>query len=478
MRNYLQMEVILVKGTNRLGEEKVSKLLVSFSLPAIVGMVVNSLYNIIDRMYIGNSPDLGSLGLAGITISFPITLIIMALASLFGIGGSTMFSIKLGEGKPEESQKYLGNAVTLLIISSIIYTLVSLIFLEPILKLLGSSTEVMPYAKEYMNIVLFGAILQALSMGMNNFVRADGNPKVAMITMFLGAGFNIIFDPIFIYVFKWGMTGAALATVGGQLLTTLWIFSYFIGKRCSIKLKLDKMKLEPYLVRRITQTGIPSFLRQFSNSILNMVLNKGLIMYGGDIAVSGMGIINSLQTVMLMPLFGINQGAQPIIGYNFGAKKMSRVKEALKWAVTTATAVTIIGWLITRIFPEPLIRMFNSDSELILFGIRAIKAWFLCLPIVGFQVISSSYFQAVGKARVSTFLTLSRQMIILIPSLIILPKIFGLSGILYAAPLSDLLSSIISGIWLWLELKHLKSKEEEVSISAQVSDGNTIQELT
>lgn len=468
-----------MKKTNRLGEEKITNLLVSFSVPAMVGMVVNSLYNIIDRMYIGNASDLGSLGLAGITISFPITLIIMALASLFGIGGSTMFSIKLGEGKPEESQKYLGNAVTLIITSSIIYAAIGFIFLEPILTLLGSSTEVMPYAVEYMRIVLWGAILQCLSMGLNNFVRADGNPKIAMITMFLGAGFNIIFDPVFIYIFKWGMTGAALATVGGQLLTTVWILSYFAGKRCSIKLKLDKMKPELPLIKRIMQTGTPSFLRQFCNSILNVTLNKSLILYGGDIAVSGMGIINSIQTFMLMAIFGINQGAQPIIGYNFGANKTHRVKEALKWAITAATAITLIGWLITRLFPEALIKMFNSDNELILFGTNALKIWFLCLPIVGFQVVGASYFQAVGKAKASTFLTLMRQLIILIPAVMILPKTFGLNGILYAAPLSDLLSSVITGIWLWVELKYLNSRQEEISLSSQAPDKDApIQELT
>lgn len=479
MQNYFQMGVKFVKKTDRLGEEKITNLLVSFSVPAMVGMVVNSLYNIIDRMYIGNASDLGSLGLAAITISFPITLIIMALASLFGIGGSTMFSIKLGEGQPEESEKYLGNAVTLIIISSIIYTIISLIFLEPILKSLGSSPDIMPYAKEYMMIVLWGAILQCLSMGLNNFIRADGNPKIAMITMFLGAGFNIIFDPIFIYGFNWGMTGAALATVGGQLLTTIWILSYFTGKRCSIKLKLDNMKPELHVMKRIIQTGIPSFLRQFCNGILNVTLNKSLILYGGDIAISGMGIINSIQTFMLMPIFGINQGAQPIIGYNFGAKKTHRVKETLKWAITAATAITLIGWLITRIFPEALIKMFNSDNKLILFGTNALKIWFLCLPVVGFQVVGASYFQAVGKAKASTFLTLMRQLIILIPAVMILPKTFGLNGVLYAAPLSDLLSSVITGIWLWMELKQLNYKKKESSISPQEPDeASPIQELT
>jgi len=436
-------------------------LLIEFSLPATVGMLVNALYNIIDRMYIGNSPDLGALGIEGITISFPLTLILMALAMLFGVGGANLFSIKLGEKDPKQAAKYLGNAVTMLLGVAIIFTLISVVFLQPLLKLVGASAQVLPYAKEYMDIVLWGSILQALSMGLNNFMRADGSPKLAMISMFLGAGFNIVFDPIFIYGFRWGMKGAALATVGGQLLSAVWVLSYFTGKRCSIHLKRKYMKLEFKLVYSIIRTGIPSFLRQIANSLMNVILNKSLLMYGGDIAVSGIGVINSIQTLMIMPVFGITQGAQPIIGYNFGAKKMARVKEGLKWAIIIATGVVLFGWLITRVIPNELIRMFSDDTELILFGGKAINIWFLCLPVVGFQVVSASYFQAVGKAKISTFLTSTRQLIILIPAVIILPKYFGLYGILFAAPLADLLSSLLTGIWLWVDLRHINKQMRE-----------------
>ena len=450
-----------MKATNRLGEEKITKLLIDFSVPATVGMLVNALYNIVDRMYIGNSPDLGALGLAGITISFPLTLIIMAIAMLFGTGGGTMFSIKLGEKKPEEAEGYLGNATTLLIVSSVIYMVLGIIFLKPLLRLFGASPLVTPYAVEYMQIVLWGSVLQGLSMGLNNFIRADGRPKIAMITMFLGAGFNIVFDPIFIYVFRWGMTGAALATVGGQMLTTIWILFYFIGGKSTIKLKLEAMKPNFDYIKRIVQIGAPSFLRQIANSILNILLNKGLFTYGGDIALSGMGVINSIQTFVIMPVFGITQGLQPILGYNFGAKKIDRVKEGLKLGVYMATIIVTFGWVITRLFPGAIVRLFSSDAELIDFGGRALMIWFLCLPFVGFQVVSASYFQAVGKARAATFLTASRQLIILIPALLILPKFFGLYGILYAAPLADAISSIITGAWLWVDIKTLKLQYQE-----------------
>lgn len=450
-----------MRRTDRLGEEKVTILLKQFSVPATVGMLVGALYNIIDRMYIGNSPDLGTLGLAGITISFPITLVMMALAMLFGIGGATMFSIKLGEQLPETAEKYLGNSVSMLILVSTLFMVVSLFLLNPLLTLFGASEEVMPYAVEYMRIVLWGSVFQGLSMGLNSFVRADGSPKIAMVSMFLGAGFNIVFDPIFIYVFRWGMTGAALATIGGQLLTTIWVLSYFTGTRCTIRLKPERMRLEARIVARMVQTGTPSFFRQIANSLMHIMLNRGLILYGGDIAVSGMGVINSIQTFMLMPIFGITQGAQPIIGFNFGAKKMERVRETLKLAIYVATLIISTGWLATRLFPDFLIRMFSSDPELIAFGTPAIRIWFLFLPVIGFQIVSASYFQAVGRARVATFLTLSRQLIILIPAVIILPRYFGLAGILYAAPLADILSSVLTGVWLSVELKRLNLIQEE-----------------
>ena len=456
-----------MKKTERLGKEKITKLLMEFSIPATIGMLVNALYNIVDRIFIGNSPDLGPLGIAAITVSFPLTLILMSIALLFGVGGATLFSIKLGEKRPDQAEKYLGNAVLMLLGSSILFTFLSLLFLEPILILFGASPQMLPLAMEYMGIVLWGSMLQALSMGLNNFMRADGSPKLAMLTMFFGAGFNILFDPIFIYGFRWGMTGAALATVGGQMVTAVWLLAYFTSRRASVNLKLKNLKPEISLIRKIMKTGTPSFLRQISNSLMNVTLNKGLMMYGGDIPVSAIGAINSLQTFMIMPVFGIVQGAQPIIGYNFGARQRERVKEALKWAIYAASAVVIVGWLLTRIFPDLMMRMFSKDEDLLAFGVYAIKIWFFCLPLVGFQIVSASYFQAVGRAGLANFLTASRQLLIFIPAIIVLPLFFGLNGILYAAPLADFLSAIVTGIWLWVELKHLNSLSPAVVTSGE-----------
>lgn len=442
---------------NPLGEEKVLNLLIKFSVPAIVGMIINALYNVVDRIFIGNAADLGANGLAGITIGFPIMIILLSLGVLFGVGGATLFSIKLGEGNQDEAEKALGNGFSLLLISGLIFMILGQLFLSPILSLFGASETVLPYAVEYMRVIFFGAIFQVVSIGMNNFIRADGNPKIAMMTMFLGAGLNIILDPIFIYGFKMGMTGAALATILSQLISSIWVVSYFLGRHSKIKLKLKYMKLHIKIVFSITSLGLPGFLLQLANSLLNVILNRNLFIYGGDIAVSGMGIVNSLQTLLLMPLIGIKQGVQPIISFNFGAKKYDRVKSAVNLALIAATFIVVIGYTITRLFPEQLIGLFNREPELLEFGSFAVQAWFLAIPVVGIQIICSNFFQAIGKSKTAMFLTLTRQVIFLIPALIIFPEFWGIKGLLHAAPFADFFSAIITGIWFYYGIKKLKT---------------------
>ncbi|MGE4284817.1 MAG: MATE family efflux transporter, partial [Clostridia bacterium] len=310
---------------------------------------------------------------------------------------------------------------------------------------------------EYMRVIFFGAVFQVLSMGMNHFIRADGNPKIAMFTMFLGAGLNTLLDPLFIYVFNMGMTGAALATILAQAVSATWVVAYFIGKRSRNKLRLKYIKLKLNIIVQITSLGLPGFLLQLANSLLNIVLNKSLLIYGGDIAVSGMGIINSLQTILLMPIIGINQGVQPIISFNFGAKKYARVKTAVKLAIVAATVIVTIGYTATRLFPAQMISLFNQEPELIKFGRYALITWFLCMPVVGFQVISSNFFQAIGKSKSAMFLTLTRQMILLIPALIIFPKFWGINGLLYAAPFADFFSALLTGVWFYRGIKKLES---------------------
>lgn len=457
-----------MENANPLGEEKVSKLLIKFSVPAVVGMMINAVYNIVDRIYIGNAKDLGTNGIAGITIGFPIMIILLAVGILFGVGGSTLFSIRLGQKKPEDAEKALGNSFFLLMISGLLIMILGEIFLEPLLTLFGASKEVLPYSMEYMRIILLGSVFQVVSMGVNNFIRADGNPKLAMYTMFLGAGTNIILDPVFIFIFKMGVGGAALATILSQLFSAVWVTSYFLGKHSKHKLSLKNIKPEFHIVTKIISLGIPGFAMQVANSLLNAILNRNLNVYGGDIAVTGMGVINSIQTILFMPVIGINQGVQPIISFNFGAKKTDRVKQAVRQAIIAATIIVSIGYIIIRLFPTQLISLFNRDEELLAFGKSALISWMFFLPVVGFQAIGSNFFQAIGRSASAMFLTLSRQFIFLIPALIIFPKIWGITGLMYSAAFADIFSAIITGIWFYFGMKNLDKYEPKEGIHVSI----------
>lgn len=440
---------------NPLGTEKISKLLIRFSIPAVVGMLVSALYNIVDRIFIGNAPDIGKNGLAGITIGFPLMLITLALGVLFGVGGATLFSMRLGQKREQEAEEVLGNSFVLLVLSGIVYMIFGQIYLEPLLRIFGASETILPYAMDYMRIIFFGVVFQMLSMGLNHFIRADGSPKIAMYTMFLGAGINIVLDPLFIYVFKMGMSGAAWATIIAQGISATWVILYFFGKRSRMKFHVKNFVLSRPIVTKIISLGLPGFLLQMAGSLLNTLLNRNLLLYGGDVAVSGMGVINSIQTLLLMPIIGLNQGVQPLISFNFGAEKYDRVKQAIKLAMFAATVIVTSGFIITRLFPKQLISMFNQDPELLVFGNMAIYSWFLMLPMVGFQIIGANFFQAIGRSKSAMFLTLTRQIIFLIPAVLFFPKIGGIEGLLYAAPFADVLSTFLTGAFFIMVMKDL-----------------------
>lgn len=451
---------------NPLGSMKISKLLKKFSVPAIIGMIVNALYNIVDRIYIGNAPGLGKNGLAGITIGFPIMIILLSVGLLFGIGGATLFSIRLGEGKPKEADKALGNSFMLLVISGAVFMILGQIFLSPLLRLFGADEEILPYSVSYMRWIFFGAIFQIVSIGMNNFLRADGQPKLAMITMFAGAGTNIILDPIFIYVFDMGMAGAAIATIISQALSMIWILMYFFGNRTQHKIKLKHMKLSTKYCLKIASLGLPLFLMQLGNSALNVILNKRLYLYGGVVAVSSMGIVNSVQTILLMPITGLNQGVQPIVSFNFGAKKYDRIKEVEKIAITVATIIVFVGWIATRLLPEAIISLFNREPDLIKVGSYALVTWFWCLPLIGFQILAANFFQAVGRSTVAMILILTRQVLLLIPAIILFSNRWGLEGVLYAAPFADGISTILTGICFVVGMSKLSTMKPVGTIAS------------
>lgn len=440
----------------RLGEEKIGKLLKEFSIPAIVGMMVTTLYNIVDRIYLGNIEGVGDLALTGVGITLPVTTIIMAFGMLIGIGTCARISLKLGEHKKDEAEKHLGNALTLIVIASILITVVGLLFMNKILALFGASPTTEVYASEYMQIILIGTIFNMLAFGLNHSIRSDGNPKVAMLSMLIGAGINIVLDPIFIFIFGLGVRGAAIATVISQIASSIWILYYFTKGKSNLKIKKENLYLNKVIVLSIFSIGVSPFSMQIAQSIVQILANNALKTYGGDLAIGAMTVINSISMIFLMPIFGLNQGAQPIIGYNYGAKQYNRVKETVKYAIIIATSLVTVGWIVIQLFPGVLISIFNSEDSILGVATPGIRIFLFMLPLLGYQIISTNYFQSIGKAKISMFLSLLRQVILLIPCLIILPKIFGLTGVWLAGSVSDGLAAIITGIFFYTSVKKLK----------------------
>lgn len=452
-----------IDTSKQLGEENITKLLFKFSVPAIVGMLVNAFYNVVDRVFVGNS--VGALGIAAITVAFPVMLILMAFSMLIGVGASTLVSIRLGQQKKDEAELIIGNAIVLSVFFALVISITSLIFIEPLLRICGSSETVLPYARDFVSIILMGAIFNVVSMGMNNFIRAEGNPKIAMYTMLIGALLNCVLNPTFIFVFHLGIKGSALATVVSNIVSATWVVWHFIGGRSTLKLRTVNFKVRKDITFDIMSIGAAPFAMQLAASLVNVILNTSLTTYGGDIAVSGMGIVSSIATLFLMPLFGINQGLQPIIGYNYGARKFHRVKNALKKGIIAGVSIATFGFVVTRLLPIPIVSMFsNNDPALTVFGVRAMKINLIFLPVIGFQVVASNYFQATGKPVKAAVLSLSRQVLILIPALIILPRFFGIDGVLASAPTADILSALATGTVLALDLRSLDKQPETLPL--------------
>ena len=433
--------------------QSTGKLLLKFSLPAIVGLLVNALYTIIDSIFVGKG--VGSLALAGVTVTVPIITIYMAFIMLVGMGATSIISIKLGENQPEEAETIMGNAFVLFLILGIGLTVFGLMFVEPILVFFGASPDILQYSIDYTRIILMGSTFLALGLGMNNFIRAEGNPKIAMFTMIIGAITNVVLDYIFIFIFNWGIKGAALATILSYLVNTIWVMRHFLLGNSTLKFKKENLKLNPVFIKSIFIVGFPTFALQVTQSIQQIVLNKSLGVYGGDTALAVIGIIMSITLFLVMPAMGIAQGAQPILGYNHGAKRYDRVKEVLKLSIVSATIIVSIGFFASKIWPVQLISLFNTNPDLIAMGVHGMDIFFKFLPLIAMQMITASYFQAVGKPKQATFLSLSRQVIIFIPLLIILPPKFGLNGIWWSAPLADLGAFLLTAAWLTFEMKHL-----------------------
>lgn len=440
--------------SKELANESIGKLLLKFSIPAVIGMLVNALYSVVDRIFVGRG--VGSMALSGVAITFPISNIIMAVGMLVGIGSAAVVSIKLGQNKTKQAEKIIGNAFVLSIMLSIAISILGIIFLNPILKLLGASAETMPYAKQFGTIILIGAVLQNAGFGLNPLIRSEGDPKTAMTTMLIGAVLNFIINPILIFGFKLGVVGSALATVISQAVCSVWIYSYFTRGKSILKLRKEYMKLEKWIVREIVAIGMSPFAMQVAASLVTIMFNTSLAKYGGDLAIGAFSLINSIAILILMPVIGINQGAQPIIGFNYGAKNVKRVKKTLLYAAIAATCVSTIGFVLVELFPVQIIRIFNTDDvQLIGIASNGLAIFLSMFAFVGPQTVCANYFQAVGKAKYSMFLSILRQIILLIPFIIILPRFFNLNGIWMAGPVADFISSVISFIMIAFEMKNI-----------------------
>ncbi len=450
-----------MSNQKHLGEAPIGKLLLQYSVPAIIGMIVNALYNIVDRMFIGNIPNIGSLAITGVGITMPIMTIILAFGMLIGIGATANISLNLGKGNRPTAEKLLGNAFTLSIIVGLAIAIVGTICANPILNLFGASENTLFYAKEYLNIILLGCTFNILSFSLNSTVRADGNPKMSSFTMVIGCGTNIILDYVFIFILNLGVKGAALATIISQAITFFIILYYYTAGNSNLKLKVENFKLKKHLVTMTFAIGIAPFATQIANSLVQVIANNALKTYGSDLAIGAMTVISSLNIIFMMPIFGINQGCQPIIGFNYGAKKYERAKEAFKYATIAACVICIIGFISIQCFPTQIISLFNNDPELTTLAIKGIRIYLLMMPVVGINIVATSYYQSIGKAKISMFVSLLRQVILLIPFTIILPKFIGLDGVWAAGACADSLSVIITLVLLKKEFKQLDKMQLE-----------------
>lgn len=460
-----------MRQNEQLLNEPVGVLLFKYSLPAIVGMMVNALYNVVDRIYIGK---LGPLHMTGVGLSMPLIILLMGFGMLVGIGAGARVSLRLGQNNKEQAERILGNAVTLLILIMGALSVLGLIFKLPLLRLFGASDVTIEFANQYLTVILIGAIFQGVGFGLNSIVRSEGNPKIAMYTVLIGAIANIILDPIFIFVFDMGIRGAAIATVISQLLTATWVVIHFTSSKSRLKLKVKNLALDFKTVLSILSIGMSPFSMQVASSIVIILANNELRAYGGDIAISAMTVINSIAIFFLMPIFGINHGSQPIIGFNYGAKAFDRVKKTLLLATIAGTTLSTLGFVLTQFWTTELIHLFNNDLELVKVASKGMKIFLIMLPVIGFQIISANYFQAVGKAPKAMFLSLLRQVLVLIPLLFILPKFFGLTGVWIASPIADLTASIVTAIFLFNELNHLEDSHMSMQTEIKTSKEEVI----
>lgn len=456
-----------------LEHEKTGKLMWKYFLPAFASMMANALYNVVDRIYIGQGVD--ALALSGLTVVFPLMIIIMAFGMLVGMGSAVRISLSLGEKDFDRANRILGNAFFLSLLLGVVLMGAGFLVRDSVLQIFGAGPETIEYASDYFTIILLGTPMAMMGFALNNVIRAEGNPRIAMYSMFISAGLNIILDPIFIFGFGMGVKGAAIATVISHTFLAAWVLLHFRSNRSVTRLTFKNFRPNLYIIRYIVSIGFAPFAMNIAASIVTAVMNTKFIKYGGDIAVGALGIVNSATMMLVISIISLNMAVQPIIGFNYGAGLFCRVKETILKAIRYATLIAIGGWLLCMLLPGTIISIFNSDNmELREAGILGLRIYCAMLPVVGFQIIASNYFQAIGKARLAAFLSLLRQIIVLLPLIMILPHFWGVAGVWIANPVSDFIAAVISFIYFRREIGKLNCdmpvegrKEREMPVAGE-----------
>lgn len=444
------------KATLELGTKPVGKLLAQYALPAIIAMTAASLYNIIDRVFIGQV--VGPMAISGLAITFPFMNLAAAFGAAVGVGASTTISVKLGQKDYESAENILGNTITLNLIVGLAFGGICLLFLDPILRFFGASDATLPYARDFMRVILAGNVFSHMYFGMNAVLRAASKPRMAMFATIFTVGMNILLDVVFILWWHWGIKGAAFATIIAQVLALCWQMKLFTNKSELLHLKRGIYKLKSNLVRNIISIGISPFLMNACACVIVIFINNQLVRFGGDMAVGAYGIANSIAMIFVMFVIGLNQGMQPIAGYNYGAQQYDRMMRVVKLSIITAVCIMLTGWSLAMFAPYHCARMFTTDPELIKGSIKAIHIIMMMFPLIGSQMVITNFFQCIGKVKISIFLSLSRQLLFLLPLLAILPNFYGIDGVWASMPTSDFIAVVVAVTIMLVFLRRFKKE--------------------
>lgn len=443
-----------------LGTKKISTLLKQYAVPGIIAMTASSLYNMVDSIYIGHISDVGSYAISGLAVTFPLMNLSTAIGTLVGVGASTMISVLLGQKNYKAANKVLANEITLNVIFGLSFSLIALLFLNPILSFFGASANTLEYASSYMKIILYGNVFTHLYFGLNSIIRASGNPRLAMNLTIFTVLFNSILDPIFIFGLNMGVKGAAIATVISQFMALTYSFSYFLNKKNYLRIPKRIFEFDWKIAQNSLSIGMGPFLMNSASCIVTLLINQQLLKYSGDLALGAYGIVNRITFLFVMVNMGLNQGMQPIAGYNYGARNYNRVKDVFILTAKWATLVTFLGFVLSVFFPSVAVSAFTSDPELKALAERGLRITNLAFPLVGFQMVATNFFQCLGMVHKSILLSLSRQLLFLVPMLYILPMFFGHEGVWMSFPVADTLSVILSSILLASLIKKLKNLKD------------------